>query len=100
MGHPSLSIGEDAHSRARFFARSTPQNSGPRIRRAPLTKMSAMAGSSRGDFETQQLRANVEEQLQRLLTQLEDLDELRDERRAAATARHRAASPAYSETWA
>ena len=27
--------------------------------------MSAMAGSSRGDFETQQLRANVEEQLQR-----------------------------------
>ena len=49
--------------------------------------MSAMAGSSRGDFETQQLRANVEEQLQRLLTQLEDLDELRDEMDDGSTRR-------------
>ena len=81
MGHPSLSIGEDVtlSSTQLFRSQHTPEFWPSYPRRAPHTKMSAMAGSSRGDFETQQLRANVEEQLQRLLTQLEDLDELRDE---------------------
>ena len=34
--------------------------------------------ASRGKHETELLRMNIEDQLNRLLTQLEDLDELKD----------------------
>lgn len=35
--------------------------------------------ASRGDLETTKLKANIEDQLNRLLTQLSDLEEMRDE---------------------
>ena len=35
--------------------------------------------ASRGDVETNKLKANIEDQLNRLLTQLSDLEEMRDE---------------------
>lgn len=38
-----------------------------------------MAAASRGKQETDQLRANVEEQLNRLLTQLKDLEDNKEE---------------------
>jgi hypothetical protein len=41
--------------------------------------MAARAGKSRGDAETAQLRENIKDQLNRLLTQVEDLEELKDE---------------------
>jgi len=35
--------------------------------------------ASRGDAETQQLRHNVEDQLKRLITQLQDIEEMKEE---------------------
>ena len=35
--------------------------------------------SSRGNLETNQLRINIENQLERLMTQLNDLEEMREE---------------------
>ncbi len=40
----------------------------------------AMAGVNRGQVETARLRQNAEEQITRLMTQLEDLDMLREAR--------------------
>jgi hypothetical protein len=39
----------------------------------------AARGAARGNRETEQLRENIKDQLNRLLTQVEDLEELKDE---------------------
>lgn len=41
--------------------------------------MSSQLRQSRGDVETSKLRSNIEDQLNRLLTQLSDLEEMRDD---------------------
>lgn len=40
---------------------------------------SSTAGRDRGNHETQRLKANIEDQLNRLLTQLQDLEDNRDD---------------------
>lgn len=50
----------------------------------------ADAGQSRGKHETELLRMNIKDQLNRLLTQLEDLDELKEEFAAEEWAEMRA----------
>ncbi len=49
-------------------------------RRGPNKKLTMAArGAARGNRETEQLRENIKDQLNRLLTQVEDLEELKDE---------------------